>query len=154
MINMKTQISVLKKSREITLKAIQGLTLEQLHKIPSGFKNNIAWNVAHLVVTQQLLHYNLSGLSCLVPEDLITRYRKGTFPDKEFTEEEFEEIKELLIGLPDTLEEDYNAGVFKEYNEYMSSTGYVMDSIESAISFNNFHEGMHLGIIMSLKKMI
>lgn len=151
---MKTQISVLKKSREITLKAIQGLTLAQLHKIPSGFKNNIAWNVAHLVVTQQLLHYDLSGLNCLVPDDLIASYRKGTFPDKEFTEEEFEEVKELLIGLPDTLEEDYNAGVFKEYKEYTSSTGYVMDSIESAIPFNNFHEGIHLGIIMSLKKMI
>ncbi len=151
---MKTQISVLKKSREITLKAIQGLTLEQLHKIPSGFKNNIAWNVAHLVVTQQLLHYDLSGLNCLVSDDLIASYRKGTFPKEEFTQEELDEIKELLIGLPDTLEEDYNAGIFTEYKEYQSSTGYVMDSIESAIAFNNFHEGIHLGIIMSLKKLV
>ncbi|MDT7830871.1 DinB family protein [Flavobacteriaceae bacterium S356] len=151
---MKTQISVLKKSREITLKAIQGLTLEQLHKIPTGFKNNIAWNVAHLVVTQQLLNYDLSGLNCLVSDELIAGYRKGTFPEKEFTEEEFEEIKELLIGLPNTLEEDYDAGIFKKYKEYQSSTGYIMNSIESAISFNNFHEGIHLGIIMSLKKLV
>lgn len=151
---MKTQISVLKKSRELLLKAVQDLTLEQLHTIPKGFKNNIAWNVAHVVVTQQLLHYDLSGLNCLVPDALIDNYRKGTAPTKNFTAEEFEEIKSLLMALPETLEEDYNAGVFSSYKEYQSSTGYVMDSIESAISFNNFHEGIHLGVVMSIKKLV
>ena len=151
---MTIQISVLKKSRELVLKTIDGLTLEQLHTIPAGFKNNIAWNVAHLVVTQQLLHYKLSGLNCLAPDDLIEKYRKGTFPTETFTEEEFEEVKELLIGLPDTLEEDFEAGIFENYTEYPTSTGYVLDSIERAISFNNFHEGIHLGIILSLKKLV
>lgn len=151
---MKTQISVLKKSRELMLKAVQGLTHQQLHAIPKGFKNNIAWNVAHVVVTQQLLHYNLSGLNCLVSEELIENYRKGTSPSRDFTTEEFEEIKSLLIALPSTLEEDYNAGIFSSYTEYESSTGYVMDSIDSAINFNNFHEGLHLGIVMSIKKLV
>ncbi len=151
---MKIQIAVLKKSRALTLQAIQGLTLEQIHTIPEGYKNNIAWNVAHLVVTQQLLQYKMSGLNCLVPDELIEGYRKGTFPDKTFSEEEFEEVKELLVGFPETLEEDYAAEIFETYSEYQSSTGFVMDSIESAISFNNFHEGLHLGIIMALKKLV
>ena len=56
---MNKQFEALKKSRELVLKKIDGLSLEQLHKIPDGFKNSIAWNVAHLVVTQQLLHYKL-----------------------------------------------------------------------------------------------
>ncbi|MFY0603831.1 MAG: DinB family protein [Flavobacteriaceae bacterium] len=151
---MKTQIATLKKSRELTLKAIQGLSLEQIHTIPKGFKNNIAWNVAHLVVTQQLLQYKMSGLNCLVPDALIEGYRKGTSPETPFSESAFEEVKELLIGLPETLEEDYEAGIFETYSEYQSSTGFVMDSIESAISFNNFHEGLHLGVIMSIKKLV
>jgi len=151
---MKTQISVLKKSRELVVKAIHGLSLEQIHTIPMGFKNNIAWNAAHLVVTQQLLHYKLSGLNCLVPDDLISGYRKSTVPTKAFTEGEFEGIKELLTGLPETLEEDYNAGIFKSYQEYPTSTGFVLTDIETAISFNNFHEGIHLGIIMAIKKLI
>lgn len=151
---MKTQISVLKKSRELVLKVIDGLTLEQLHKIPEGFKNNIAWNVAHLVVTQQLLHYKNTGLNCLAPDELIEKYKKGTFPTETFTEEEFDEVKELLIGLPGTLEEDFEAGIFENYTEYPTSTGYVLDSIDRAITFNNFHEGIHLGIILSLKKLV
>ena len=151
---MKTQFDILRKSRLITLKAIEGLTLEQIHVIPEGFNNNIAWNFAHLVVIQQLLHYKLSGLNCLCPDDLIETYKKGTKPTKVFTQEELDEVKELFVGLPDTLEEDFNAGIFENYLEYETSTGFVLDSFETALSFNNFHEGLHLGVIMSIKKLV
>jgi hypothetical protein len=151
---MNIQFDILRKSRALLLKELEGLTLEQLHKIPDGFKNNIAWNVAHVVVTQQLLHYKLAGLDCLCPDDLIEAHKKGTAPTKVFTEEEFEELKDLLIGLPDTLEEDFNAGIFENYNEYATSTGIVLNSMEIAIPFNNFHEGIHYGIIRSIKKFL
>ena len=151
---MKIQFDVLRKSRDLVLKELEGLTLDQIHKIPEGFKNSIAWNVAHLVVTQQLLHYKLSGLNCLCPDDLIDDYKKGTVPTKTFTEEEFDEVKELLMGLPDTLEEDFEAGIFANYKEYPTSTGFVVSSIQMAIVFNNFHEGIHYGIIRSLKKFL
>ena len=151
---MKIQFDVLRKSRLLTLKELDGLTLDQIHTIPQGFKNNIAWNIAHLVVTQQLLHYKLSGLNCLCPDDLIEAHRKGTSPTKTFTEQEFEEVKELLLGLPDTLEEDFEAGIFKNFVEYPTSTGIVLNSLESAIVFNNFHEGIHYGVIRSIKKFL
>lgn len=151
---MDTQFNILNKSRELVLKSIDGLTIEQLHKIPVGFKNNIVWNVAHLVVTQQLLHYKLSGLNCLCTDELIDTHRKGTLPTKTFTQEEFDEVLELFTGLPETLEEDYKAGIFENYNEYPTSTGFVLDSIETAIPFNNYHEGLHLGTIMALKKLV
>ena len=151
---MKTQFDILKKSRQLTLKAINGLTLEQIHTIPDGFKNNIAWNVAHLVVTQQLLLYKLSGLDCLVPDELIEENKKGTFPTRTFTEEEFEEVIDLLAGLPDTLEEDFNEGIFENYNAYETSTGFVLGTLETAVNFNNYHEGIHLGIILAIKKLV
>lgn len=151
---MNKQFEALKKSRELVLKKIDGLSLEQLHKIPDGFKNSIAWNVAHLVVTQQLLHYKLSGLDCLVSDDLIENYKKGTVPTTSLTAEELDEVKELLMGLPDTLKEDFDAGIFVTYNEYETSTGLVLDSIETAIAFNNLHEGIHLGVIMALTKLV
>jgi hypothetical protein len=151
---MKTQFDILKKSRQLTLNAINGLTLEQLHTIPEGFKNNIAWNVAHLVVTQQLLQYKLSGLDCLVPDELIEEHKKGTFPTKTFTEEEFEEVTDLFAGLPDTLEEDFNEGIFENYTTYETSAGFVIDSFEAAVNFNNYHEGIHFGIILALKKLV
>ena len=151
---MKTQFNILNKSRELVLKVIDGLTIEQLHKIPDGFKNNIAWNVAHLVVTQQLLHYKLSGLNCLCPDELIDNFKKGTKPTKSFTKEEFDEVLELFKGLPATLEEDYNAEIFESFKEYPTSTGFVLDSFKTAVHFNNYHEGLHLGTIMALRKLV
>ncbi|WP_418637748.1 DinB family protein [Winogradskyella sp.] len=151
---MKTQFEILSVSRTLVEKEIDGLSIEQLNHIPTGFKNNIAWNVAHLVVTQQLLHYKLSGVNCLVPEELIANYRKGTFPTTPFSDEEFDEVKDLLVGLPDTLVEDYEAGIFDNYESYTTSTGFVLNSLDDAITFNNFHEGMHLGIIKALKKLV
>ncbi|WBX73586.1 DinB family protein [Tenacibaculum pacificus] len=151
---MNKQFEILKRSREIVLRKIDGLSIEQLHKTPEGFKNNIAWNLAHLVVTQQLLQYKLSGLNCLVSDELIENYRKGTFPTDAFSEEDLEEVKELFIGLPDTLQEDFEAGIFTEYTTYETSTGFTIDSIESAIAFNNLHEGIHLGIILALVKLV
>jgi hypothetical protein len=151
---MKIQFDVLRKSRVLVLKELDGLTVDQIHAIPAGFKNNIAWNIAHLVVTQQLLHYKLSGLNCLCPDELIEAHKKGTLPTTNFTEEEFDEVKELLLGLPDTLEEDFEAGIFENFNEYPTSTGFVIDSLETAIAFNNFHEGIHYGIIRSIKKLV
>ena len=151
---MKIQFDVLRKSRELVAKELEGLSLDQIHQTPEAFKNNIACNVAHLVVTQQLLHYKLSGLNCLCPDDLIEAHKKGTLPTKTFTEEEFKEVKELLIGLPDTLEEDFEAGIFENFTSYPTSTGIVLDSLEIALIFNNFHEGIHYGIIRSIKKFV
>lgn len=151
---MKTQFDILKKSRELILAELKDLSLEQIHQIPQNFKNNIAWNVAHLVVTQQLLHYALSSLPTLCSDELVADFRKGTSATKIFTADEFETVKKQLIDLPLQLEKDYENGVFKSYKTYPTSTGFVLDSIESAIQFNNFHEGIHYGIIRSIKKFL
>lgn len=151
---MKNQIEVLKVTRQLICKLIQDLSLEQLHLIPDGFNNNIAWNVSHLVVTQQLLHYKLSGLDCLVPDELIDNYRKGTKPSENFTQEEWEEILELFLGLPETFEEDFNEGIFVGYNEYKTSSGFIIKNIKDAIAYNTHHEGIHLGSILALKKFV
>ena len=151
---MKVQFDILTKTRAIVLYYIKELSLDQLHIIPDGFNNNIAWNIAHLVVTQQLLHYRLSGNDCLVSDELIAAYQKGTSPTVKFSQQAFDEVLELFQGLPSTLEEDFEAGIFKEYSAYKTSTGFVIDSMEKAIIFNNFHESLHLGVIMSLKKLV
>jgi len=151
---MKIQFDILTKTRAIVLHYIKGLSLDQLHVIPEGFTNNIAWNIAHIVVTQQLLHYGLFEKDCLVSDELIAAFKKGTKPTRQFTQEEFDEVLDLFKGLPNTLEEDYLAGIFTEYSAYKTSTGFVIDSMEKALIFNNFHESLHLGVIMSLKKLV
>jgi len=151
---MQKRFDTLLKSRQLTLKVIQNLTNEQLNKIPQGFKNNIAWNVAHLLVTQQLLCYKLSGLDCLVSTEMIEDFQKGSAPKYKVTNEAFETIKEQFIQLPVKLDEDYSKGIFKNYTEYTTSVNVTLINIEDAIDFNLFHEGIHLGIILQLAKFV
>ena len=87
---MKTQFDILRKVREIITKIVGTLTLGQMHKIPDGFNNNIVWNVAHLVVTQQLLHYRLTGKECLVSEE------EDHGHEDKIGQREFEELKAEL----------------------------------------------------------
>jgi hypothetical protein len=151
---MNIPLTHLGKARALFLKIIEGLTLEQVNAIPKGHRNSIAWNLAHLVVTQQLLCYKLSGLPCAVPEDMIQRFQKGTVPSKALSQQNFEEIKSLFVDLPLALEKDLEAGVFKNYTPYTTSVGIVLSNIEEALSFNAFHEGIHLGVVLSMKKLV
>ncbi len=151
---MQKHFDILLQTRELLLKTTEHLSMEQLNKIPQGFKNNIAWNIAHLTVTQQLLCYKLSGLDCLVSEEMIANFQKGTAPNNTITKEEFETIKEQFLRLPLRLEEDYNKGIFKNYNEYKTSVNITLNSIEDGVIFNTYHEGIHLGIILQLIKFV
>lgn len=151
---MKHNIESLSKGRALMLKLIEGLSIEQLNKIPEGSKNNIAWNIAHLVVTHQILCYKFSGLPCAVSDEMIDLYKKGTVPVKDVTTEEFETIKELFLSLPVQFEKDLNAGIFVDYTEYTTSVNVTLSDIESAATFNLFHEGIHLGAILGLRKQV
>ena len=139
---------------DLVAKELEGLTLNQIHEIPNGFKNNIAWTIAHLVVTQQLLCYKLAGLKCLISDEMITSFQKGTAPTYTISEAEFEKIKMLFLELPEKLKSDYEKGIFTEYNEYTTSVAVTLKNINDALTFNLLHEGIHLGIILQLKKFV
>ncbi len=148
------QFEILRQGRKLILKMIDGYTIEQLNFIPKGFKNNIAWNVAHLIVTQQLICYNLSGVPMCVSQEMVNLFKKGTAPEKEITALEFEKIKEQFLSTVDQFEKDYKQGIFKDFNEYTTSVNVTLTDINSAIAFNNYHEGIHLGSILSLRKLV
>ena len=139
-------------NRKILYKFLTSTPREQLLKIPTGHRNNIWWNIAHTVVTQQLLVYKLSKLEMLVSTDLVDKFKKGTVPDGSATDEEIKTIEKLLFSTIERTEEDYNNGVFKEYASYTTSVNVTMNSVEDAIAFNVFHEGIHLGAILGLQK--
>lgn len=153
---IKKQFDILEKTRKATLAAINDLTLEQINVIPPGFNNNIAWNFAHLVVTQQLLCYRFSGLECYVNEESINSYKKGTAPNPQvkMSERDLQQYKELFMLNIEKLKNDYKQAKFKEYNTYTTSMDITLASIEDAIAFNNMHEGIHLGTIRTLRKLV
>lgn len=149
---MEQNFDIARTARTMALQYLENYSVEQLNTVPAGFSNNLIWNIAHIVVTQQLLVYKLSGTPMLISDDFVEKYRKGATVNGLATAEEIEVLKSLLTQTIDQTQKDFDAGVFKNYTEYPTSTGFVIKSIEDAIAFNNFHEGLHLGVLMSIKK--
>jgi hypothetical protein len=151
---MKREFEILKVTRANVAKSIANLSDEQLLKIPQGFKNNILWNVGHIVTSTQKLTYTLSGNPMRIEEEIAVFFGKGSAPSDWKSTPDIKKLKEYIITTAAWLEEDFNKGIFKTYKEYETSYGYKLKSIEDAISFANAHEGVHFGIIMGLKKLV
>ena len=151
---MSSVFDVQKTIREILLKILDSHSLEQLNKVPEGFNNNIIWNIGHCISSQQVLVYKLSGLPTMVSEEIIAKYRKGTKPEGDVSQAEVDEIRTLLSTTLEKTQNDFESGLFVDYHEYTTSMGFTLRNVQDALDFNNYHEGLHSGIAMSLRKLV
>lgn len=141
------------KIRIALLKLIEPLSVEELNRIPTGFNNNVIWNLAHLISAEQSICYIRSGVKPFIDESFIIKYKSGTRPEGLVTEETIKEIKEVFLQTIDQLGKDYDAGVFPvSYPSWTTGYGNEILHLEDAISFVMFHEGLHRGYIMAMKR--
>lgn len=152
--NISFVFQTLLKSRQRLVQILSETSPDHLERVPEGFNNNIWWNAVHTLVVQQLLCYKLSGLPIHIQDSLVADYSKGTFPAA-LPEAGFRgKICDLLTSTVIQLEKDYREGIFREYTPYTTSAQVTLRNIEDAISFNLYHEGLHLGAILSLLKAV
>ena len=143
--------NIILKNRRLLSKFLEKFSLDQLNTVPKGYRNSIFWNVAHIVVTQQLLVYGLSNRPMLVDSDLVKTYKKDTKTVHEATEEELALVKTLLFSTIEQTKTDYDNGMFKNFTPYTTSLNVTLSNVDEAIQFNTFHEGIHLGYILAMK---
>lgn len=151
---MHQTFDITRTSRKIASQILENHTLEQLNTIPEGFNNNLIWNIGHIIVVQQMLVYKLSGLPMMISDEMVNTYKKGTKPEHNVTQAEVDKIQSLLFETITQTEADFNSKIFKNYDEYPTSTGFVLKNAEDAMAFNYFHEALHIGIMMSIRKFI
>lgn len=154
MSGIKESLKILRVTRDNYLKIVDLYTIHQLNQIPSGFNNNLIWNFGHVIVTQQLLCYKLSGLPMYIGDDLVNKYRKGTKPEKPVDAIDVAQLKNLALSTIDALSEDYEKGMFQTFNSYRTSYNITLEQIHEAVQFNNVHEGMHLGACLAIQKFL
>ena len=151
---MNTSFHIWKNNRSIYANFLHHNSLEKLNKIPSGFSNNLIWNIGHVIVVQQRLVYGLSSLPMNISDALFEKYKPGTKPEAAETEETIELFKDLLSSPIEQTIADYKAGKFTDYTELTTSKGFKLASASDAITFNNYHEALHLGTMVSLLKLL
>jgi len=147
-------LNTIRATRKHLLQLIEGLSTEQLNQVPAGFNNNIIWNVAHLISAEQGICYTRAGIPFIVEDKHYTPYRPDTKPNRFIDSAEVDEIKELLITTIDQLETNYQNKTFTTYPLWTSRYGVPITSIEDAINFLPFHDGMHIGYVMALKRLV
>lgn len=138
--------------RHLLVQTADQIPPEKRTIIPAGFNNHILWNLGHVAVTEQLLVYGLSGLPKSIDDETIADFRKGSSPRNWTKTYEWETIRTWLLEQPQALKADVEVGIFKTYKEYKTSTGLVLQSASDAISYNLYHEGVHFGYILAMKK--
>jgi hypothetical protein len=151
---METTFDINQTSRNVLLKFLENYTLEQLNTIPQGFSNNLIWNIGHIIVVQQMLVYNLSGLPMMVSDEIISKYKRGTKPEHNVTKSEVDELKLLLFSTLEQAKKDFSGTIFKNYTEFTSMSGFTITNAKAAMEFNNYHEALHTGIMMQIRKFI
>ena len=145
-------LDVARRTRKSVVQIVDALPPDALTVIPPGHSNHVLWNVGHLVVTMQSLVYGLSGLPLGVPDGWLDDFRKGTTPQDGVAAAPYAQVREHFLTLPDQTEADVRAGTFRQYREYRTTPGVVLASVADALRFNLFHEGIHLGTILALRK--
>ena len=147
-------IDVFLQDRQLIQQVLAGLSEEAYFNMPQGFDNNIVWNLGHIIVTQQALHYRLSGQPTVTTKKDTAMFKTGTSPVDWTSRPDSARLLALLAETGPKLQEDYAAGLFATFRPYTTSTGIVLQTIEDALAFNNFHEGLHLGTILTLRNFV
>ena len=145
----------IRKNRELFLELVNSLNIEQLNKIPDGFRNNIVWNFGHIVVSTQNLCYVRSGVKPDLDIKFKSKYSKDSRPESFITQEEIDILKEQLLSTIDKIESDLKAGVFKNITPYSTATyKHEMYSIEEILTCTLAHDSMHYGYALAQKKSV
>lgn len=147
-------LALLLATRKNILGIFQAHSLEQANEIPPGLNNNLIWNAGHVAATMELLVYAMSGRQTPSDREFIDRYRKGTRPEAAANQNEYDLIAAKLIEGVDLLTSDLKEKDFSNYKEYATSFGVTLASVEDALGFNNIHEAMHLGAMISLRNLL
>src|SRR5690606_16285595 len=113
-------------NRKKLLEFTDSHSVGQLNAIPPGFSNNLIWNLAHIIVVQQMLVYKLSGMPMMISDEMVEGYKRGTRPVGAVTAAKIEQIKSLLFDTIDQAQTDLAAGNFSFYNEFTTMSGYTI----------------------------
>jgi hypothetical protein len=158
-INMTTSshalLETLAYARDYMVKLIDGLSVEQLNTIPEGFRNNLIWNLTHVIAVQQAVFYQRSNVTPHVPETIITNYNNGTFPEAQVSAEQIAQVKAWAVDTAEQFRKDYEAGAFSGFQAFtISARNIPLNNIDDALGFILYHEGMHVGYMQALKRLV
>lgn len=141
-------------NRKLLRKLLLSLTPEQVNKIPEGFNNNIIWNCAHVISVQQSLAYFLYGLPMRMEKDFVKKFTADTRPQEVHTDGFIHLTGEKLLETSAWMQEDIGLSEPSIKTPFTTAIKVDLNRMDETLSFINYHEGIHLGVVMSMIKKV
>lgn len=151
---MNDSMKMFKYSRTSTLILLPKLE-ESLWDIqPENWPNTIRWNAGHVYAeTERFLHDADNDYEITHPE-WMDLFLDGSRPS-EWTEEDNvpskNEIIEALAEQEKRIETYFKDKLNNKADDVRDLNGTLLDTVDSALQFVTWHEGIHLGILKSLR---
>ncbi len=139
-------------TRKNFIDLMDGLSLKTLNCLAPGFKNTIAWNFGHILVSQQKLCYIPAGVPAKVSDNYLTLFQKGTQNIRDITQAEIDELKKLSFSLIEEMEVDIKSGYLDQYQPLQTHFGLLLQNIEDAADFSSLHDALHLGYALAQRR--
>jgi len=141
-------------TRNHFLKLTSDCSAEEMNTLPKGFRNNLIWNLAHVISSQQMLCYVLSNVAPVTEQVFVDAYKPGTSPGSFIDQPEIMRIRVLAETTVAELIRDYNKGAFKAYDGRQTKFGPLLSNIEEAIAYVSTHETLHLGYAKAMLRVL
>ncbi len=147
-------LNQLRDARNRTLKIMKECPEASLERIPAGFENHILWNLGHIFTISEKLLFLDFDLPHHLPADFPGMFGNGTRPSRtEFGNVSPDRIFNLLAGQPERIEKiDKDVSKSRLSKPFQSSTGIIYDTVEKRMQFSIYHEGVHTGYIMAMRR--
>ena len=149
-----TNYSITFQNRKAYKKLLDSLSIEFINQIPEGFNNNIIWNCAHVITVQQMFTYGLAEQPFTIPDEMFREFSPGTKPVKYYDEAYLVDIKKMLFTSMEQLDADIRENKLKSLRPYMTALKFEITDIDSAMAFNHYHEALHMGHVLDLRRFL
>jgi hypothetical protein len=146
-------LNKLEEERKLLLDRTKDLTVDQYNIIPTGFNNNIIWNMGHILVVSEDVLYGNSPYQRPVHQFAKSRFQKGSAPDEIIGEDDISLLRHSL---------QQTAQFYKRCSG-MDRSGYEIPSAsdtgmtivgDEIMRFLLFHEDMHYRKIARLSEIV
>ena len=156
MISLDTLIDQTLGTRQMIVKLLKSIPVEQADTIPPTWKNSARWHAGHLLVTPCLLTYGVMKEPLPVPQDYRKWFGKGSDPTQWSDADavpSFADLVDDIVPLSGRLFDALKDNIAEPYIEpYTTSVGIELKSPVEALNFSMVHDGIHLGLLLALSR--
>lgn len=134
--------------------AAGGLSDSRLQTTPPGLRNNILWNIGHLIVDNCDMLYRPAGLDPPHPDSFAPLFAAGTSPAGWKEPPPPAVVMKVFAELSARLREDYRNDLFINFDAKTVVSGWPVRDFEETLAYVSVHTGIHLGVIMTLRRLV